>query len=56
MLFRSSVFEDEAGNIVNIWKHFDLKSDDTVKIKGTIKSTDDYKGRKQTTLIRPKVI
>lgn len=49
-----SVFEDVKGNVVNIWKHFDLATGATVKVKGTIKSTDEYKGRRQTTLIRVK--
>ena len=51
-----SVFEDELGNLVNVWKHFDLEVNETMKVKGTVKSTDDYKGRKQTTLIRVKAV
>jgi hypothetical protein len=51
-----SVFEDSNGNVVNVWKYFDLEAGASMKVKGTIKSTDDYKGRKQTTLIRIKQI
>lgn len=51
-----SVFKDAAGNIVNIWRMFDLQAGETISVKGTIKSTDDYKGTKQTTLTRVKVI
>lgn len=51
-----SVLRDELGNIVNVWKDLGLKDGETVKIKGTIKSTDLYKEIKQTTLIRVKVI
>lgn len=49
-----SVFEDEKGNVVNVWKYFDLQPNELIKVKGTIKSTDLYKDRKQTTLIRVK--
>lgn len=51
-----STFEDAAGNVVNVWKHFNLEAGASFKVKGTIKSTDDYKGRKQTTLIRVKEV
>jgi len=51
-----SVFKDESGNIVNIWRNMNLQEGETIKVKGTIKSTDDYKGTKQTTLIRAKAI
>jgi thiol-disulfide isomerase/thioredoxin len=51
-----SVFEDEAGNVVNIWKFIDVQPNEFIKVKGTVKSTDDYKGRKQTTLIRVKEV
>lgn len=51
-----SVFKDASGNIVNVWRNMNLEQGETVKVKGTIKSTDDYKGTKQTTLIRVKVI
>jgi hypothetical protein len=51
-----SVFEDEAGNVVNIWKNLSLQNNELIKVKGTIKSCDLYKERKQTTLTRVKVI
>lgn len=51
-----SVFKDAAGNIVNIWRMFDLQDGDTVTVKGTIKATDAYMGTKQTTLTRVKVV
>jgi len=51
-----STFEDSKGNVVNVWKYFDLEAGASLKVKGTVKSTDDYKGRKQTTLIRIKEI
>lgn len=51
-----SVFKDAAGNIVNVWRDLGLEVGQTVKVKGTIKATDDYKGTKQTTLTRVKVI
>ena len=51
-----SVFEDIGGNVINIWKRFDVQPNETIKVKGTIKSCDLYKERKQTTLTRVKVI
>lgn len=51
-----STFEDSKGNVVNIWKYFDFEAGALMKVKGTIKATDDYKGRKQTTLIRVKEV
>jgi hypothetical protein len=51
-----SVFEDNLGNVVNVWKDLSLEPNETIKVKGTIKSCDLYKERKQTTLIRVKVI
>lgn len=50
-----SVLRDEIGNIINVWRDLGLKEGEVVNIKGTIKSTEDYKGTKQTTLIRVKV-
>jgi hypothetical protein len=51
-----SVFEDNLGNVVNVWKDLSLQPNESIKVKGTIKSCDLYKERKQTTLIRVKVI
>ena len=51
-----SVLRDEIGNIINVWRDLGIKEGEVVNIKGTIKSTEDYKGTKQTTLIRVKVI
>jgi len=51
-----SVFEDTNGSVVNIWKQFNFGAGDTVCIQGTIKSTDVYRDRKQTTLTRVKVL
>ena len=51
-----SNFVDRSGNVVNIWKYFELTQNDIIKVKGTIKATDFYKGTKQTTLIRVKAI
>jgi hypothetical protein len=51
-----SVFEDNLGNVVNIWKNLDLQPNQMIKAKGTVKSCDLYKERKQTTMIRVKVL
>lgn len=50
-----STFKDSVGNIVNIWKHFDIEAGTRVKITATVKSHDEYRGTKQTTMIRPKL-
>ena len=51
-----SVLETEAGDIVNVWKSLGIQQGEVVKMKGTIKTTDDYKGIKQTTLTRVKLV
>ena len=50
-----SVFRDCFGNIVNIWKDLGVEVGAPVKIAATVKSHDEYKGTKQTTMIRAKL-
>lgn len=50
-----SVFRDTAGNIINVWKKFDLAVGQTVDIRGTVKAHDEYRDTKQTTLTRVRV-
>ncbi len=50
-----SVFRDCFGNIVNIWKDLRVEVGAPVKIAATVKSHDEYKGTKQTTMIRAKL-
>lgn len=50
-----SVFEDSDGNVINVWKKFDMNVGEKVYLTGTVKSQDEYKGTKQTTLIRAKL-
>lgn len=51
-----SVFRDTAGNIINVWKKFDLAVGQTVDMMATVKAHDEYKGTKQTTLTRVKLV
>jgi hypothetical protein len=51
-----SVFEDDLGNVVNVWKNFQLNKGDRVHVTGTVKSADMYQDRKQTTLTRVRVV
>lgn len=51
-----SVFRDAAGNIVNVWKKFDLAVGQTVNMKATVKAHDEYKGTKQTTVTRVQLV
>lgn len=50
-----SVFRDTAGNIINVWRAFELNVGETAQLSGLIKSCDQYQGRQQTTLTRVKV-
>lgn len=51
-----TVFEDENGNVINVWKagYADIGAELT--IKGTVKACDEYRGVKQTTLVRVKEV
>jgi hypothetical protein len=51
-----SVFEDDQGNVVNVWKNFELNKGDRVRVTGTVKAADMYQDRKQTTLTRVRVV
>jgi hypothetical protein len=51
-----SVFEDDQGNVVNVWKNFELNRGDRVRVTGTVKAADMYQDRKQTTLTRVRVV
>lgn len=50
-----SVFRDAAGNIINVWKKFELAVGQTVDIRGTVKAHDHYRDVKQTVLTRVRV-
>lgn len=50
-----SVLEDTAGNIINVWK-FLAEPGKTVVLKGTVKDLGEFRGAKQTTLTRVKVV
>ena len=50
-----SVFQDTAGNIINVWKKFELAVGQTVNIAGTVKAHDQYRDVKQTVLTRVRV-
>lgn len=49
-----SVFQDTAGNIVNVWKNFDLAIGAQVNMTALVKSQDEYRGQHQTTVTRVK--
>lgn len=51
-----TVFEDENGNVINVWKAGYAEVGAELTIKGTIKSCEEYRGVKQTTLTRVKEI
>lgn len=51
-----TVFEDENGNVINVWKSGYGPVGMELTIKGTVKSCDEYRGVKQTTLIRVKEV
>jgi hypothetical protein len=51
-----SVFEDSNGNVVNIWKNFELNQGAQIRVTGTVKAADMYQNRKQTTLTRVRVV
>jgi hypothetical protein len=50
-----TVLKDEAGNVMNVWKNLG-EVGETLKLRGTVKALDEYRGAKQTTLTRVKVI
>lgn len=51
-----TVFEDENGNVINVWKAGYADVGAELTIKGTIKACDEYRGVKQTTMIRVKEV
>lgn len=49
-----TVLKDAAGNIVNVWKDLG-EAGQQLTLTGTVKECGEYRGTKQTTLIRVKV-
>ena len=50
-----TIIVDEVGNRIKLWKYVGEK-DETVEIKGTIKSLDLYGGKKDTVLTRVSIL